>query len=207
MLHLKRLQEAVEASPAILPPAVGEIGRMYLDQIAACSEKIAKLERALRLEEARGKVTARLQTMPGIGPVTAMAVEAFAPPMRSFRRGRDFAAWLGLVPRQKSTGGKQILGRTSKMGQRDIRRLFDHRRHGRGARRVQSREDQGGLVARPDAGAQAPAGGGDRSGQQDGPVDLGDAGEGTGLSGSGGGSGLTAGPLPVRRRCEEVPER
>ena len=53
-----------------------------------------------------------------------MAVEAFAPPMESFRRGRDFAAWLGLVPRQKSSGGKQILGKTSKMGQRDIRRLL-----------------------------------------------------------------------------------
>ena len=62
--------------------------------------------------------------MSGVGPITAMAIEAFAPPMHSFRRGRDFAAWLGLVPRQKSTGGKQILGKTSKMGQRDIRRLL-----------------------------------------------------------------------------------
>jgi transposase len=62
--------------------------------------------------------------MPGIGPITAMAVEAFAPPMETFRRGRDFAAWLGLVPRQRSTGGKQRLGQTSKMGQRDIRRLL-----------------------------------------------------------------------------------
>ena len=49
---------------------------------------------------------------------------AFAPPMETFRRGRDFAAWLGLVPKQNSTGGKQRLGRTSKMGQRDIRRLL-----------------------------------------------------------------------------------
>jgi transposase len=44
--------------------------------------------------------------------------------MESFRCGRDFAAWLGLVPLQRSTGGKQILGKTSKMGQRDIRRLL-----------------------------------------------------------------------------------
>jgi transposase len=44
--------------------------------------------------------------------------------MEIFRRGRDFAAWVGLVPRQHSTGGKQRLGRTSKMGQRDIRRLL-----------------------------------------------------------------------------------
>jgi len=56
--------------------------------------------------------------------VTAVALEAFAPPMDSFRRGRDFAAWLGLVPRQHSSGGKQRLGKTSKMGQRDIRSLL-----------------------------------------------------------------------------------
>ena len=66
----------------------------------------------------------RLQTMPGVGPITAMAIETFAPPMAVFRRGRDFAAWLGLVPRQHSTGGKPLLGKTSKMGQRDIRRLL-----------------------------------------------------------------------------------
>lgn len=71
-----------------------------------------------------GEVARRLRTMPGVGPITALAVESFAPAMDSFRSGRDFAAWLGLVPMQKSTGGKQRLGRTSKMGQRDIRRLL-----------------------------------------------------------------------------------
>jgi transposase len=53
-----------------------------------------------------------------------MAIETFAPPMETFKRGRDFAAWLGLVPRQFSSGGKPVLGRVSKMGQRDIRRLL-----------------------------------------------------------------------------------
>ena len=47
---------------------------------------------------------------------TIPAATEFAPPMEQFKRGRDFAAWLGLVPRQASTGGKQRLGRTSKMG-------------------------------------------------------------------------------------------
>jgi transposase len=56
--------------------------------------------------------------------VAALAIETFAPPMETFKCGRDFAAWLGLVPLQKSTGGKQRLGKTSKMGQRDIRRLL-----------------------------------------------------------------------------------
>ncbi|TCR71410.1 transposase IS116/IS110/IS902 family protein [Rhizobium sp. BK376] len=61
--------------------------------------------------------------MPGMGPITAMAIEAFAPTTTTFRKGRAFAAWLGLAPKQHSSGGKQVLGRTSKMGQRDIRRL------------------------------------------------------------------------------------
>ena len=63
-------------------------------------------------------------TIPGVGPITAMALQAFAPPMESFRRGRDFSAWLGLVPRQHTTGGKPRLGKISKMGQRDLRRLL-----------------------------------------------------------------------------------
>jgi transposase len=62
--------------------------------------------------------------MPGVGPITALALETFAPDLATFWRGRDFAAWLGLTPRQHSTGGKARLGKTSKMGQRDIRTLL-----------------------------------------------------------------------------------
>jgi transposase len=53
-----------------------------------------------------------------------MAIKAFSPPLEGFKCGRDYAAWLGLVPVQKSTGGRQVLGRTSEMGQCDIRRLL-----------------------------------------------------------------------------------
>ncbi len=63
-------------------------------------------------------------TIPGVGPITAMALQAFAPPMQTFQSGRDFAAWVGLVPRQHTTGGKLRLGKISKMGQRDLRRLL-----------------------------------------------------------------------------------
>ena len=66
----------------------------------------------------------RLCTVPGVGPVTAGAVLAFAPDLKVFSSGRNFAAWLGLVPRQHSTGGKTRLGAVSKMGQNDIRRLL-----------------------------------------------------------------------------------
>ena len=53
-----------------------------------------------------------------------MALQAFAPPMESFRHGREFSVWLGLIPRQSSTGEKPKLGKISKMDQRDLRRLL-----------------------------------------------------------------------------------
>lgn len=124
IVNVKRLEEAVEANGTALPPVLRNLARMYLDQIAQCSAKIVDLEKSIRTDASRSETARRLQTMPGIGPIAAMAIDAFAPPMTEFRKGRDFAAWLGLVPRQMSTGGKQRLGRTSKMGQRDIRRLL-----------------------------------------------------------------------------------
>ena len=124
LAKLTVLTQAIEDTEQSLPILVIELARIYLDQIDRLSDKIAVLEKAAAHEAKRGAMTRRLQTMPGVGPITAMAIETFAPPMEVFKRGRDFAAWLGLVPRQHSTGGKQILGKTSKMGQRDIRRLL-----------------------------------------------------------------------------------
>lgn len=64
-------------------------------------------------------------TIPGIGPITATAIAAIAPPAETFAKGRDFAAWLGLVPKQASTGGKQKLGENSKMGERTLGRRLN----------------------------------------------------------------------------------
>ena len=66
----------------------------------------------------------RLMTVPGIGPLIATAIAVLAPPSRTFCKGCDFAAWLVLTPRQHSTGGKQRLGATTKMGERSLRRLL-----------------------------------------------------------------------------------
>lgn len=122
--NLALLAEIIEDHDTGLDVIVVETARLYLDQIEALSSRISSLEKALRSEAKRSQSNARLMSMPGMGPITAMAVEAFAPTMVTFRRGRDFAAWLGLVPKQHSSGGKQVLGRTSKRGQRDIRRLL-----------------------------------------------------------------------------------
>ena len=122
--NLALLSEIIEEGNLGLELVVVETARLYLEQIEVLSARIAGLEKTLRSEAKRSEASARLMSMPGMGPITAMAIEAFAPTMSTFRKGRDFAAWLGLVPKQHSSGGKQQLGRTSKMGQRDIRRLL-----------------------------------------------------------------------------------
>ena len=122
--QVKRLADALADDEVALPTTVGDPGQLYLEQIEGVTARITELERRLKTSAEQAEATRRLQTMPGVGPITALAVDSFAPPMEDFRRGRDVAAWLGLVPRQHATGGRQCLGRTSKMGQRDIRRLL-----------------------------------------------------------------------------------
>ncbi|WP_331375266.1 IS110 family RNA-guided transposase [Sinorhizobium chiapasense] len=124
LTFVRKLEREIEHPDTPLPLLVVELARLHLDQLRGCNEKIAAVERQMKEEAKRDPEAIRLQTAPGIGPVSAMAIKAFGPDMNSFQRGRDFAAWLGLVPLQKSTGGRQKLGRTSKMGQRDIRRLL-----------------------------------------------------------------------------------
>ncbi len=107
-----------------LPSLIIAECRDLLAQIAEKTERIDLKTKGLKALADETDTARRLQTMPGIGPLTALAVEAFAPDMAQFKCGRDFAAWLGLVPRQHSTGGKQRPGRVSKAGQADIRRLL-----------------------------------------------------------------------------------
>lgn len=122
--NMRRLGEIIEDGSNKLPDLVRDVGRIYLMEYTTLSDQIISLQRRIETMARQDETARRVQTIPGIGPICAMAIETFAPPMENFHRGRDFAAWLGLVPRQNSTSGKQKLGRTSKMGQRDIRRLL-----------------------------------------------------------------------------------
>jgi transposase len=122
--YLSRLAEVVEEEGTDLPDPARYACRLLLEQIAALTEQIKSLQNKVAEISKKTGISRQLQTMPGVGPIGALAIEAFAPPMEQFRRGRDFAAWLGLVPRQHSSGGKQVLGKVTKMGQRDIRRLL-----------------------------------------------------------------------------------
>ena len=115
-----RLAEAEEQLPVL---ALSNAALLF-DQIDQLQDKIKDLDRDIRTRVRQREALQRLMTIPGVGPIGAMAVAAFAPPMESFQCGRDFAAWVGLTPRQNSTGGRQRLGRITKMGQRDLRRLL-----------------------------------------------------------------------------------
>lgn len=122
--HVGRLAAIIEGEDGMLPAAVRDLARLLLDQIAGLAAKIAGLDAELRRRVTTDDTARRLTTIPGVGAVTAAAITTFAPPMETFSKGRDFAAWIGLTPRQHSSGGKERLGGISKMGQRDIRRLL-----------------------------------------------------------------------------------
>jgi transposase len=122
--HLKRMEALVEDPDCDLPALIITECQDLLVQIAEKSARIDGKSKKLNTLAAETDTARCLQTMPGVGPLTALAIEAFAPDMAQFKCGRDFAAWLGLVPRQYSSGGKERLGSVSKAGQSDIRRLL-----------------------------------------------------------------------------------
>jgi transposase len=122
--HLDRMAALVKDETSDLPALIREECQDLLVQIAQKTARIAERTTKLKTLAAQSDRARRLQTMPGVGSLTAIAVEAFGPDMAQFKKGRDFAAWLGLVPRQHSSGGKERLGRMTKAGQADIRRLL-----------------------------------------------------------------------------------
>ncbi len=122
--NVGKIADIVDAPGSDLPDLMRGECRDLLEQIAEKTVRINIRTKKIKALSAQTGTSRRLQTMPGIGPMTALAVEAFAPPMENFKCGRDFAAWLGLVPRQFPSGGKERLGRISKAGQTDIRRLL-----------------------------------------------------------------------------------
>jgi transposase len=112
-IHVKRLADAVADETIGLPEGVRDLAQVYLTQIEGLNVQITALDQRMKGAAKEAEAARRAQTMPGVGPITALAIETFAPDLNCFRQGRDFAAWLGLVPKQNSTGGKPRLGKTS----------------------------------------------------------------------------------------------
>jgi transposase len=106
--------------PATAVKMVGMLSQQALDTHA----QLREIDRALASLQRTDEVARRLATIPGIGPVGATALAASVTGPAQFRSGRQLAAWLGLTPRQSSSGGKERLGRITKMGDRYLRKLL-----------------------------------------------------------------------------------
>ena len=124
LFHMAGLMTRIEDPDCLLPSSAREVFLVMIDSIRILDGRINGLDRQIAKRAKEDAVARRLMTIPGIGPITATALLALAPPPESFRKGRDFAAWLGLTPLQRSTGGKQKLGAISRMGERTLRRLL-----------------------------------------------------------------------------------
>jgi len=112
-LEDQRLPETARASVAALGA-----------QLRMLKAQILEFDRMIRAWHRSNEVSRRLDAIPGVGPALATALVASVANPKAFRSGRDFSAWIGLVPKQNSSGGKERLGNISKRGDRYLRSLF-----------------------------------------------------------------------------------
>lgn len=124
-LRMADLVEQVRsADEARLPSIVKSAVPLMVAQVEARMAQINRLGRVLLAWHRQDEASQRLAGIPGVGVITATALAATVTDPAQFRSGREFAAFLGLVPRQNSSGGKERWGRISKMGDRYLRKLL-----------------------------------------------------------------------------------
>lgn len=122
---LQAARQCVDDEGAISVPAqAAEVIVMLAQQALQLHARLRELDLRLDAIKRSDEVARRLATIPGVGPVGATALAASVTDPHQFRSGRQFAAWLGLIPRQNSSGGKERLGRITKMGDRYLRQLL-----------------------------------------------------------------------------------
>jgi transposase len=121
LLIAKRI---LEGEAMDIPDEAAKIVLTLSQQTFATHSKIKDIDLDLQRWHRGNELSQRLATIPGIGPIGASALAASVTDPGQFRSGREFAAWLGLTPRQNSSGGKERLGRITKMGDRYLRKLL-----------------------------------------------------------------------------------
>lgn len=120
------LSEALENAENGLPDTLRELLAQLSQELNEQNAHIAKLDASIKRQCAQDERIKRLLPIPGIGPISASAIVAAVGDARAFKSGRDLAAWLGLVPNQHSSGGKERLGAISKRGNTYLRTLLIH---------------------------------------------------------------------------------
>lgn len=122
----RALPRIIEDAENGLPGLARELMQGLYEELVAVDDRLAALDQQLHLHAKQDERVQRLQQIPGVGPVTASAIVASIGDGKQFRNGRDFAAWLGIVPNQHSSGGKDRLGGISKRGDGYLRTLLIH---------------------------------------------------------------------------------
>lgn len=120
------LQEPDNSAGSALTPVMRQVLTLQQQLLEQLDEPIGQLERQIREAARRDARSQRLQQIPGVGPISASALAASVGDARQFEDGRQMAAWLGLVPRQHSSGGKSVLLGITKRGDKYLRTLLIH---------------------------------------------------------------------------------
>jgi transposase len=172
--HVEILTKTIAHQQAQLPELARSILQTIVDQLNGTMARIREIEGRLTKWHRQSRVSRLLATVPGVGIMGASAIAATVADPSLFRSGREFAAWLGMTPRQNSSGGKERLGRTSKRGDKYIRSLLTagRRRRCRTAPCPQSTNPRRRVGPRS-AGAQTDQTCRGRTGQQNRPHRLG----------------------------------
>jgi transposase len=122
--NVELLTKEVAHEQGRLPELVRSILQLIVDQLHDTMARVREIEVSLTKWHRQSKCSQLLATVPGVGIMGASAIAATVSDQSLFRSGREFAAWLGMTPRQNSSGGKERLGRTSKRGDKYIRSLL-----------------------------------------------------------------------------------
>jgi transposase len=122
--HVEILTKTIAHEQQRLPELARAILQMIVDQLNGTMARVREIEVRLARWHRESQVSRLLATVPGVGIIGASAIAATVTDPSLFRSGREFAAWLGMTPRQNSSGGKERLGRTSKRGDKYIRSLL-----------------------------------------------------------------------------------
>jgi len=142
---LERLLEVIaDDQDERVPPEARSCLLALRDQLVLAKRQILEADRRILVWHRASEMSRRLDDIPGVGPLIATALVASIPDPQAFRSGRDLSAWIGLVPKQNSTGGKERLGHISKAGNRYLRKLLVV-----GALSVIRRAKQTGSTRRP----------------------------------------------------------
>ena len=122
----KRAPDILEDTENGLPGTMRHLLRRLNDHLAELNRQVEELELQIKLWHKNNEASQKLEAILGIGPITASAIVATVGDAREFKNGRQLSAWFGLVPKQCSSGGKQLLLGISKRGDTYIRTLLIH---------------------------------------------------------------------------------